>query len=85
MQEFDFDKAVAHLRAGSWWCSPPKRSLVWAQMQGMMGLAKIYDAKGRPSFNPLIVHIADIHQAQNLVSSGMIGHKNWRRRFGLGL
>ncbi len=30
-------------------------------------VAKIYAAKGRPSFNPLIVHVADIAAAQKLV------------------
>ena len=29
-------------------------------------VAKIYEAKGRPSFNPLIVHVADTAQAQRL-------------------
>jgi len=30
-------------------------------------VAKIYRAKGRPSFNPLIVHVTDVLQAQKLV------------------
>ncbi|MGX9356992.1 L-threonylcarbamoyladenylate synthase [Roseobacteraceae bacterium S113] len=30
-------------------------------------VAAIYEAKGRPSFNPLIVHVADAAAAQNLV------------------
>jgi L-threonylcarbamoyladenylate synthase len=30
-------------------------------------VAKIYDAKGRPSFNPLIVHIADVETAKRYV------------------
>ena len=30
-------------------------------------VAKIFAAKGRPSFNPLIVHVADVPQAQKLV------------------
>lgn len=29
-------------------------------------VAGIYAAKGRPSFNPLIVHVADVHQAETL-------------------
>lgn len=32
-------------------------------------VAKIYAAKGRPSFNPLIVHVAEIEDAQKLSSS----------------
>lgn len=30
-------------------------------------VARIYEAKGRPSFNPLIVHVADIEAAKSLV------------------
>jgi L-threonylcarbamoyladenylate synthase len=30
-------------------------------------VAQIYEAKGRPSFNPLIVHVADLDQAKALV------------------
>lgn len=30
-------------------------------------VARIYEAKGRPSFNPLIVHLADTAQARDLV------------------
>lgn len=30
-------------------------------------IAKIYEAKGRPSFNPLIIHCASLEQAQDLV------------------
>ena len=29
-------------------------------------VARIYEAKGRPSFNPLIVHVADLEQAERL-------------------
>jgi L-threonylcarbamoyladenylate synthase len=29
-------------------------------------VARIYEAKGRPSFNPLIVHVADIEEAQRI-------------------
>lgn len=29
-------------------------------------VARIYQAKGRPSFNPLIVHVADLEQAERL-------------------
>lgn len=32
-------------------------------------VAKIYEAKGRPSDNPLIVHIAELHQLEELVDS----------------
>ena len=29
-------------------------------------VARIYEAKGRPSFNPLIVHVKDIEQARGI-------------------
>lgn len=32
-----------------------------------MAVARIFDAKGRPRFNPLIVHVASIDQAKELV------------------
>jgi L-threonylcarbamoyladenylate synthase len=31
-------------------------------------VARIYEAKGRPSFNPLIVHVLDLEQAQRLAT-----------------
>ncbi|HEY0113582.1 MAG TPA: L-threonylcarbamoyladenylate synthase [Allosphingosinicella sp.] len=31
-------------------------------------VARIYEAKGRPSFNPLIVHVRDLDQAERLVT-----------------
>ncbi|MBU0557607.1 MAG: threonylcarbamoyl-AMP synthase [Alphaproteobacteria bacterium] len=33
-----------------------------------LAVARIYDAKGRPSFNPLIVHVSDLAMARRLVS-----------------
>ena len=30
-------------------------------------VARIFAAKGRPSYNPLIVHVADLDQARDLV------------------
>ena len=32
-------------------------------------VARIYEAKGRPSFNPLIVHVADLEQAERSAAS----------------
>ncbi len=32
-------------------------------------VSRVYDAKGRPSYNPLIVHVADAHAARALVST----------------
>jgi L-threonylcarbamoyladenylate synthase len=33
-------------------------------------VARIYEAKGRPAFNPLIVHVADIRQAAEIAEFG---------------
>src|SRR5688500_6391668 len=33
-------------------------------------VARIYEAKGRPSFNPLIVHVRDVAQAASLARFG---------------
>ena len=60
-------EAAAILRAGG---------LVWFPTETVYGLgadatngeavARIYDAKGRPSFNPLIVHVCDIEMADRI-------------------
>jgi len=33
-------------------------------------VARIYEAKGRPSFNPLIVHVSDLEQAREIADFG---------------
>ena len=38
-----------------------------ADARNDMAVARIFEAKGRPRFNPLIVHVADIASAQALV------------------
>lgn len=37
-------------------------------------VAGIYAAKGRPSFNPLIVHVADVAQAETLANFSPLAH-----------
>ncbi|MXO86825.1 threonylcarbamoyl-AMP synthase [Altererythrobacter aurantiacus] len=37
-----------------------------ARADAMAAVARIYEAKGRPSFNPLIVHVASLEQAETL-------------------
>jgi L-threonylcarbamoyladenylate synthase len=45
------------------------------------GVARIYAAKGRPSFNPLIVHVADLAAADRLgvfsVEARAVAEENW--------
>lgn len=43
---------------------------------------KIYAAKGRPSDNPLIVHIADMEHLANIVQDVPENAKNWQTHFG---
>lgn len=38
-------------------------------------VAGIYAAKGRPSFNPLIVHVADVRQAETLAIFSPLAHR----------
>ena len=40
-----------------------------------VAVARIYEAKGRPSFNPLIVHVADARQAAKLVHIGAVAER----------
>lgn len=37
-------------------------------------VARIYEAKGRPAFNPLIIHVANIEQAETLAEFDPIAH-----------
>jgi L-threonylcarbamoyladenylate synthase len=37
-----------------------------ADAQDGIAVARLYDAKGRPAFNPLIAHVADVHAARAL-------------------
>lgn len=38
-------------------------------------VARIYEAKGRPSFNPLIVHVADRAAAEAIAELGPVAHR----------
>src|ERR1051326_6937261 len=44
-------------------------------------VARIYEAKGRPSFNPLIVHVADLQAAMNIADfdekAGELATAHW--------
>lgn len=44
-------------------------------------VARIYEAKGRPSFNPLIVHASDMEQAQKIADFGplskVLAKRHW--------
>lgn len=38
-------------------------------------VARIYEAKGRPSFNPLIVHVASVNEARKLAEFDEVAHR----------
>jgi L-threonylcarbamoyladenylate synthase len=60
--------AVAELRAGGIVAVPTETVYgLAAQAADAQGVARIYAAKGRPSFNPLIVHVSGVEQAGELV------------------
>jgi len=60
--------AATLLRAGALVAFPTETVYgLGADARNSTAVAAIYEAKGRPSFNPLIVHVADAAQAQELV------------------
>lgn len=66
--ETDIAKAAALLRAGELIAFPTETVYgLGADATNGAAVAAIYETKGRPSFNPLIVHVPDIASAQNLV------------------
>ena len=38
-------------------------------------VSKVFAAKNRPSYNPLIVHVSDMHKAQQYVSMNKLAQK----------
>jgi L-threonylcarbamoyladenylate synthase len=60
-------RAAAHLREGGLVALPTETVYgLAARADREESVAAIYRAKGRPSFNPLIVHVADIADARRL-------------------
>ena len=61
-------KAVEVLRAGELVALPTETVYgLAADAADAHAVARIYEAKGRPSFNPLIVHVSGLSMAQELV------------------
>ena len=61
-------EAARLLRAGSLVAIPTETVYgLAADATNPMATAAIYNAKGRPAFNPLIVHVTDARQARSLV------------------
>jgi L-threonylcarbamoyladenylate synthase len=61
-------EAVARLLAGGIVAVPTETVYgLTARAADAQAVARIYEAKGRPSFNPLIVHVTGVAQARELV------------------
>jgi L-threonylcarbamoyladenylate synthase len=62
-------EAAALIRAGEPVAVPTETVYgLAADATSATAVARIYEAKGRPSFNPLIVHVADVAMARRLVA-----------------
>lgn len=62
-------EAAALIRAGQPVAVPTETVYgLAADATSDLAVARIYEAKGRPAFNPLIVHVSDLGMAQQLVS-----------------
>ncbi|WP_017668224.1 L-threonylcarbamoyladenylate synthase [Sandarakinorhabdus sp. AAP62] len=67
--------AAAVLRAGGLVAVPTETVYgLAARADDGAAVAGIYAAKGRPSFNPLIVHVADVAQAETLAVFSPLAH-----------
>lgn len=65
--EAGFEEAAAILRSGGLVAFPTETVYgLGADARNDEAVAKIYAAKGRPSFNPLIVHVADVAAAREI-------------------
>ncbi|MEM9717182.1 MAG: L-threonylcarbamoyladenylate synthase [Pseudomonadota bacterium] len=65
----DIEHAAEILRAGGLVAFPTETVYgLGASAFDGRAVAKIYEAKGRPSFNPLILHVASLDQAQALAA-----------------
>jgi L-threonylcarbamoyladenylate synthase len=52
-----------------------------ADATNAQAVTRIYEAKGRPSFNPLIIHVPDLNEAENIGTFGnearMLAKRHW--------
>jgi L-threonylcarbamoyladenylate synthase len=63
----DIEEAVAALRAGGLVILPTETVYgLAADASNPRAVAAVYEAKGRPSFNPLIAHVADVAAARRI-------------------
>lgn len=68
-------RAAAILRVGGLVAVPTETVYgLAARADSAEAVARIYAAKGRPSFNPLIVHVASLEEAERLAVFGEAAH-----------
>lgn len=80
--EAGIDRAARILRGGQLVALPTETVYGLAgRADSEAAIAEIYRAKGRPEFNPLIVHVADIAQAERLAlfddRARLLGERFW--------
>ena len=72
----DLDALAARLRAGELVAFPTETVYgLGADATNSDAVLKIYETKGRPRFNPLIVHVADFEMAEQLVEFSPLARK----------
>lgn len=72
----EIDEAAAALRAGKLVAFPTETVYgLGADATDDRAVARIFEAKGRPSFNPLIVHVPDAEAARRFVSIDPLSQK----------
>ena len=74
------DEGVALLRSGGLVAAPTETVYgLAARADDAAAVARIYAAKGRPDFNPLIVHVGDASEAATLVEIGTVAARLMQR------
>lgn len=74
--EVGIDRAAAVLQAGGLVAVPTETVYgLAARADSDAAVAAIYRAKGRPDFNPLIVHVTDVTQAEKLAALDERAHR----------
>ncbi len=72
----EIESAAAILRAGGLVAMPTETVYgLAADATNDRAVARIYEAKGRPSFNPLIVHVADLAMARRVAEVPPLAEK----------
>ena len=77
------ERAAALLRAGQLVALPTETVYgLAANAWDAAAVARIYEVKGRPARNPIIVHVAGLELARECVADGRLWPANWPRPSG---